>query len=81
MEEIIKAVAAQTGLSPEISRQAVQIVISQIMTQLPKPVADQIGLLLGGNPGQSRTGQGGDVTNDVVGSVLKGLGGILGGKS
>ncbi|MEK6257181.1 MAG: hypothetical protein AABP62_01060 [Planctomycetota bacterium] len=75
MEEIVKAVMQQTGLSNEIARQAVAVVLSQLKTQLPKPIADQLEALLGGKSG----GAAGDA-DDVMGSVMQGLGGILGGK-
>ena len=71
MEDIIKAVMQQTGLSNEIARQAVGVVLSQLKTQLPKPVADQLDALLSG------TGAG--ANTDVMGSVMKGLGGMFGG--
>jgi len=72
MEEIIQAVMQQTGLSNEIARQAVTIVLSQLKAQLPKPIADQLEALLGGAAASG--------ASDVMGSVMKGLGGILGGK-
>ena len=71
MDEIIKAVMQQTGLSNEIAKQAVAVVLSQLKTQLPKPIADQLDALLGG------TGTGGSA--DVMGTVMKGLGGMFGG--
>jgi ribosomal protein L7/L12 len=70
MEQIIKAVMQQTGLSDAIAKQAVEIVLNQIKAQLPKPIADQIDGLLSGAAGGSA---------DVVGSVMKGLGGMFGG--
>lgn len=75
MEEIIRAVMQQTGLSNEIARQAVAVVLSQLKTQLPKPIADQLEARLGGQAGVAA---GGD--DDVMGSVMQGLGSILGGK-
>lgn len=71
MEEIIQAVRQQTGLSHEIARQAVAAVLSQLKTQLPKPIADQLEALLDGPAGGA---------DDVMGSVMQGLGGVLGGK-
>ena len=71
MEDIIKAVMQQTGLSNEIAKQAVAVVLSQLKTQLPKPFADQLDALLGG------TGASG--SEDVMGTVMKGLGGMFGG--
>ncbi len=71
MEEVIEAVMQQTGLSNEIAKQAVAVVLSQLKTQLPKPIADQLNALLGGR------GTGG--SDDVMGSVMKGLGGMFGG--
>jgi len=72
VEDIIKAVMQQTGLSNEIAKQAVAVVLSQLKTQLPKPIADQIDALLGEATGGSA---------DVMGSVMKGLGGMFGGGS
>ncbi len=71
MDEIIKAVMQQTGLSNEIAKQAVAVVLSQLKTQLPKPIADQLDALLGGAAADGST--------DVMGSVMKGLGGMFGG--
>ena len=75
MEEIIQAVMQQTGLSNEIARQAVTVVLSQLRTQLPKPIANQLEALLDGKAGGAVGG-----VDDVMGSVMQGLGGILGGK-
>ena len=75
MEEIIQAVVQQTGLSNEVARQAVSVVLSQLKTQLPKPIADQLEAFLGGKSGGAASG-----ADDVIGSVMQGLGGILGGK-
>lgn len=47
------------------------VVLSQLKTQLPKPIADQLDALLGGR------GTGG--SEDVMGTVMKGLGGMFGG--
>ena len=66
-----KSVMQQTGLSNEIARQAVGVVLSQLKTQLPKPFADQLDALLGG--------AGAGDSADVMGTVMKGLGGMLGG--
>ena len=71
MDVIIMAVMQQTGLSTEIAKQAVAVVLSQLKTQLPKPFADQLEALLGGAEAGAST--------DVMGSVMKGLGGMFGG--
>ena len=75
MEEIVQAVMQQTGLSNEVARQAVVVVLSQLKAQLPKPMADQLEALLSGKSSGAAGG-----AEDVMGSVMKGLGGILGGK-
>ena len=75
MDEIIKAVVQQTGLSDETARQAVVIVLSQLKAQLPKPIADQLEGWLDGAAGSTADGP-----SDVMGSMMTGLGGILGGK-
>ena len=74
MEEIIKAVMQQTGLSNEIARKAVAAVLGQLKSQLPKPIANQLEAFLGGKAG----GAGGG-TDDLMGTVMKGLGGMFGG--
>ena len=86
MDEIINAVVAKTGLSHDIAKVAVVAVLSHIKAHLPKVIADQIDSYLGtGAIGATTTGAdqaaGGHPSGaDVMGSVLKGLGGILGQK-
>jgi hypothetical protein len=66
MDELVKLVSQKTGLSEDMSRQAVQIVVSYLKDRLPAPVASQIDAVLSG---------GGD-----LGNLAKGLGGMLGKK-
>jgi hypothetical protein len=65
MEELVKLVVQKTGISEAQAKTAVETVIGFLKTKLPAPLAGQIdGLLAGGQ----------------TGDVLKGLGGLLGGK-
>jgi hypothetical protein len=47
MEELVKLVAEKTGLSKEMSEQAVKIVLDYVKKKLPKPVAMQVDAVLG----------------------------------
>lgn len=68
MDELIKLVSKKTGLSEEMAKTAVDTVIDFLKQKLPTPVAGQIDSLLGG-AGDASSG---------LGSVAKGLGGLLG---
>jgi hypothetical protein len=68
MDELIKLVSQKTGISEEVSKQAVEIVIGYLKDNLPEPIAGQIdGLLSGAGLAD-------------LGGLAQGLGGILGKK-
>jgi hypothetical protein len=69
VDELVKLVSQKTGLSEEMARTAVEIVIGFLKEKLPAPIAGQIDSVLGGA----------DVTKGVE-DLAKGLGGILGKK-
>ncbi len=73
MEEIVNLVAAKTGLTPAAARLAVDLVIEQIKGKLTGSLGSQLGGQLDailGKPG----------TDHPLGQVVKGLGGLFGGK-
>ena len=47
MEELVILVSQKTGLSKEVSAEAVKIVVDFIKKKLPKPVAAQVDAVLG----------------------------------
>ena len=67
MDELIKLVSQKTGLSNEMAKTAVDTVIDFLKQKLPAPIASQIDGVLGGA---------GDASG--LGSMAKGLGGLLG---
>jgi HEAT repeat protein len=67
MDELVKLVSRKTGLSEEMSREAVEIVLSYLKEKLPDPIAGQIDSVLGG-AGLAESAE----------DLVKGLGGILG---
>ena len=67
MDELVKMVSEKTGLSEEMSKAAVDVVIGFLKDKLPAPMASLIDGVLGG------AGEGADL-DDLVG----GLGGLLG---
>ncbi len=69
MDELVKLVSQKTGLSEEMSKQAVVVVLDYLKQQLPAPVAGQIDGLL----------QGGSSSADL-GGLAQGLGGLFGGQ-
>ncbi|TEU12611.1 MAG: hypothetical protein E3J21_20695 [Anaerolineales bacterium] len=69
MDQLVKLVSQKTGLSEEMSRMAVQVVIGFLKEKLPAPIAGQIDSVLGG-AGAAKGVQ----------DLAKGLGGILGKK-
>ena len=67
MDELIKNVAKQAGISPEQAKAAVDSVLGFLKDKLPAPVVDQIKAALSGQ----------QVNTDAISNAL---GGILGGK-
>lgn len=61
MEELVILVSQKTGLSKEISAEAVKIVVDYIKKKLPAPVAAQVDTVLGG-----------DSAADALGSLFGG---------
>jgi len=70
MDEVVKMVAEKTGLSEEMAKVAVDVVIGFLKDKLPAPIAGQLDSVLGGAAG------GGVDLEDLA----KGLGGFLGKK-
>jgi hypothetical protein len=68
MDELVQLVSEQTGLSEEMSRQAVEIVMGFLKDKLPAPIAGQIDNLLDG------------ADLDDLGDLAQGLGGLFGQK-
>ncbi|MCB0164686.1 MAG: hypothetical protein KDI79_10685 [Anaerolineae bacterium] len=48
MDELVKLVSVKTGLSEEMSKVAVETVISHLKDKLPAPVAAQVDAAIGG---------------------------------
>jgi hypothetical protein len=69
MDELVKAISERTGLSETQSRQAAETAVSFLKERLPEPIASQLDNYLGGE------GMAGKAD-----SLMKGLGGMLGGK-
>jgi hypothetical protein len=69
VDQLVKLVSQKTGLSEEMSRMAVEVVIGFLKEKLPAPIAGQIDSVLGG-AGAAKGAQ----------DLAKGLGGILGKK-
>ena len=68
MDELVKLVSQKTGISEEMARMAVEIVLGYLKEKLPAPIAGQIDSVLGG------------VGMEDLGGLAKGLGDILGKK-
>ena len=67
MDELVKLVSEKTGLSEEMSRMAVEVVLGYLREKLPDPIAGQIDSLLSG----AGLAEGAE-------DLVKGLGSILG---
>jgi hypothetical protein len=68
MDELVKLVAAKTGLSEEMAATAVQTVLDFLKQRLPAPIAERLDDLLGDEDGQLD-----------LGDLVAGLGNLLGG--
>lgn len=69
MEELVSRISAQTGLPPEMARQAAQVVIDFIKERAPEPIKGQIDPMIN-NP----------QFGAVAGQALDALGGLFGKK-
>jgi uncharacterized protein (DUF2267 family) len=67
MDELVKLVAAKTGLSEEMATTAVQTVLDFLKQRLPAPIAERLEDLLGDEEGQLD-----------LGDLAAGLGSLLG---
>ncbi|MCB0208166.1 MAG: hypothetical protein KDJ52_02480 [Anaerolineae bacterium] len=63
MEELVKLVSVKTGLSEEMSKVAVETVISHLKDKLPAPVAAQLNAAIGS----------GDAVSGGLAGMAKGL--------
>jgi hypothetical protein len=72
MDEIIRKLVQQLGLSEETARKAVELILGQLEDKLPEPIAGQLEGILNGDV---------DLT-DLGGNegLLGKLGGLFGGK-
>lgn len=77
MDDLIKLLVSKLGLSEDMARQAVTLILGQLKDKLPAPIAGQLESLMNGSVG----------LDDIGGSeglLEKGkdlLGGLFGGKS
>ena len=69
MDELVKLVSQKTGLSEEMAKTVVEMVVGYLKEKLPGPIAGQIDSVLGGAG-----------LAESAGDLAKGLGGILGKK-
>lgn len=67
MEELVKQVAAKTGISEENARTAVTTVLGFLKDKLPAPIAGQIDNVVGGGGGEGGGAGLGDIASKVGG--------------
>jgi hypothetical protein len=67
MDELVKLVSQKTGLSEDMSRQAVETVLNYLKQKLPAPIAGQLDTFLA-SPG----------AGDQLEDLAKNLGGLFG---
>ncbi len=72
MEELVKMIAKETGISEEMARKAVNVVMDYLKDKLPESIAGHVDALLGGADLSQADGLL-DAGKDL-------LGGLLGGK-
>lgn len=71
MNELVKLVAAKTGMPESVAKIAVDTVLSQLKEKLPEGMGDQVlTLLAGGNSPLSGAGGSADFLKGSVGGLL-----------
>jgi hypothetical protein len=75
MDELVNIVAQKTGLSQDDARKAVEVIVTELKSRLPGPIAAHVdSFLAGGSSGEV------DTLAGQAGEMLKGkLGGLFGG--
>ena len=75
MDELVNLVVQKTGISQDDARKAVEVIVSELKSKLPAPIASHLdAFLAGGMSGGMNT-----LASDA-GEMLKGtLGGLFGG--
>lgn len=73
--ELATMVAQKVGISEAQAQQAVDVVLGQLRSRLPAPLAGQLDGLLGGGAGGGAAGTGG---KPGAGDIAKGIGGLFG---
>ncbi len=76
MDELVKLVSQKLGLSEDIARQAVELILNQLKQHFPAPIAGQIDGLLKGSASLSDLGN----LPQTGGGLMKVLGGLFGKK-
>ncbi len=75
MDQLVSMITEKTGLSADKAEEVVGMVVNFIADKLPAPIAGQVrNFVDGGDAGGAAEGAG-----DMMDSVKKGLGGMLGG--
>lgn len=69
MNDIIKMVASKTGMSEDMAKKAVDVVVSQLKSKLPEGVGSQIDNLLG-DKNASKGGNPLDGISDALGGLF-----------
>ena len=64
MDELVKLVSKKTGISEELAKAAVEVVLGYLKDKLPAPIAGQIDGIISGGGG---TGDIADVTKQIGG--------------
>jgi hypothetical protein len=68
MEKLVKLVAQKTGLSEEMARMAVELVLDYLKKELPAPVGQQIDVFL---KNEKTIAAAADVVGDLLGKSKK----------
>jgi hypothetical protein len=73
MDELINLVVQKTGISQDDARKAVEVIVGELKSRLPAPVAGHLDSFMSGGVG---------AVEAEAGEMLKGkLGGLFGGKA
>ena len=75
MDELVNLVAQKTGISQDDARKAVEVIVTELKSKLPRPLASHLDSFISGGLGGGMNTLAGE-----AGEMLKGkLGGLFGG--
>ncbi len=77
MDELINLVVKKTGISQEDARKAVEVIVTELKTKLPGPIASHLDSFISGGASaglNTLAGEAGEMLKGKLGALFRGTG-------